>query len=181
MHLRVKELVLDPIAEYSHIELKDLKAIGTLGVGGFGRVELVQYSKDKRLTFALKCLKKVRVVQLEQEQHAFNEKEVMLQSSDCTFITRLFQTYRDTRYIYFLMEPCLGGDVFTLLQKKRLFDDRTVKFMTACVIEALEFLHGKGFIYRDLKPENLLLDAQGYVKMVSERELKLQMSQRGSI
>nr|CAD7576362.1 unnamed protein product [Timema californicum] len=175
--------------EYQDIGLKDLLKVGTLGVGGFGRVELVQYKRDKKLTFAIKCLKKYYVVEQQQEDHAYNEKTVMLECAECPFIaswlTRLFvlsstaedgeiearisvglyRTYRDTKYIYFLMEACLGGDVFTVLQKHKKFQDNTARFMVACVVEALVFLHDRGFIYRDLKPENLLIDSTGYIKM----------------
>lgn len=64
------------------------------------------------------------------------------------------------------MEACLGGDVWTQLQKTKNFDDRTSKFVTGCVIEAFEYLHARGIIYRDLKPENLMIDSDGYVKLV---------------
>nr|CAD7432254.1 unnamed protein product [Timema monikensis] len=151
--------------EYQDIGLKDLLKVGTLGVGGFGRVELVQYKRDKKLTFAIKCLKKYYVVEQQQEDHAYNEKTVMLECAECPFIARLYRTYRDTKYIYFLMEACLGGDVFTVLQKHKKFQDNTARFMVACVVEALVFLHDRGFIYRDLKPENLLIDSTGYIKM----------------
>ncbi|XP_069677221.1 cGMP-dependent protein kinase, isozyme 1-like isoform X2 [Periplaneta americana] len=151
--------------EYSHIELQDLSIVGTLGVGGFGRVELVQYRKDKKLTFAMKCLKKHYVVEQQQEEHAYNEKDVMLACSGSPFITKLYRTYRDNKYVYFLMEACLGGDVFTALQEHKFFKEDTARFMTGCVVEALHYLHDRGFIYRDLKPENLLLDYKGYVKM----------------
>lgn len=83
------------------------------------------------------------------------------------FGCRLYRTYRDNKCIYFLMEACLGGDVFTVLQRYKFFDEDTARFMTGCVVEALHYLHDKGFIYRDLKPENLLLDHKGYVKVVS--------------
>lgn len=65
------------------------------------------------------------------------------------------------------MEACLGGDVWSLLQKRRFFDEKTVKFITACVVEAFHYLHDRGIVYRDLKPENLLFDGEGYVKLVS--------------
>jgi len=86
---------------------------------------------------------------------------------------RLYRTYRDNKYVYFLMEACLGGDVFTVLQKHKHFNESTARFMTGCVVEALHYLHDQGFIYRDLKPENLLLDHRGYVKMVCACHLNM--------
>lgn len=70
--------------EFSHIQFNDLKQIGTLGVGGFGRVELVQF---KKVTFALKSLKKVEMLQQQQQEHAYNEKEI-LYACDSPFIVR---------------------------------------------------------------------------------------------
>lgn len=64
------------------------------------------------------------------------------------------------------MESCLGGDVWTQLQKTKFFEEKTSKFVAACVIEAFEYLHTLGIIYRDLKPENLMIDEDGYVKLV---------------
>lgn len=66
------------------------------------------------------------------------------------------------------MEVCLGGDVWTQLQKTKFFDETMAKFVTACVVEAFEYLHTRGIIYRDLKPENLMIDSDGYVKLVRE-------------
>lgn len=67
------------------------------------------------------------------------------------------------------MEPCLGGDVWTQLQRYKSFDDKTAKFVTGCVVEAFQYLHTRNIIYRDLKPENLMLDSEGYVKLVSNK------------
>ncbi|XP_065088354.1 cGMP-dependent protein kinase 1 [Ochlerotatus camptorhynchus] len=150
-------------SEYDHIQLHDLTYIGTLGIGGFGRVELVQYQKQK--TFALKYLKKIEMVRQQQQEHAYSEKDIML-SCNSPFIVRLYKTYRDKKYLYFLMEACLGGDVWTILQKNKHFDERTARFMAGCVVEAFEYLHSRNMIYRDLKPENLMLDEQGYIKLV---------------
>lgn len=74
-------------SEYEFVDLKDLEIVGTMGVGGFGRVELVQYKPDKSLTFALKCLKKVDMVQQQQQEHAYNEKHIMM-SCKSPFICR---------------------------------------------------------------------------------------------
>ncbi|CAK1552103.1 unnamed protein product [Leptosia nina] len=152
-------------SEYEYIELKDLEIVGTMGVGGFGRVELVQYNKDTTKTFALKCLKKIDMVQQQQQEHAFNEKNIMM-SCNSRFICRLYRTFKDNKYIYFLMEPVLGGDVWTILQKQRYFPENIARFMSACVVEAFQYLHSKDIIYRDLKPENLMLDKKGYIKLV---------------
>ncbi|XP_055548117.1 cGMP-dependent protein kinase 1 [Wyeomyia smithii] len=151
------------VSEYEHIQLHDLTYIGTLGIGGFGRVELVQY--QSRQTFALKYLKKIEMVRQQQQEHAYSEKDIML-SCNSPFIVRLYKTYRDKKYLYFLMEACLGGDVWTILQKNKYFDERTARFMTGCVVEAFEYLHSRNMIYRDLKPENLMLDEKGYIKLV---------------
>lgn len=152
-------------AEYEYIKLNDLEVIATLGIGGFGRVELVQYTDDPSLTFALKCLKKQHIVDTQQQDHIFSERNVMMNCKS-DFICRMYRTFRDTKYVYMLLEACLGGEVWTILRDRGCFDEDTTKFITGCVLEAFEYLHSRGIIYRDLKPENLLLNNRGYVKLV---------------
>lgn len=75
------------ISEYAQVRLADLDVVATLGIGGFGRVELVQCAYDRSLTFALKCLKKQHIVNTLQQEHIYSEKNIMM-SCRSPFIAR---------------------------------------------------------------------------------------------
>uniref|UniRef100_A0A182YPT9 cGMP-dependent protein kinase n=1 Tax=Anopheles stephensi TaxID=30069 RepID=A0A182YPT9_ANOST len=152
--------------ELLDVNLTDLEVIGTLGVGGFGRVELVKLERNgDTQVYALKCMKKRHIVDTRQQEHMYSERKIML-ACQSPFICRLYRTYKDTKFVYMLLEACMGGEVWTILRDRVTFEDSTAKFIVACVLQAFDFLHARGIVYRDLKPENLLLDARGYAKLV---------------
>jgi len=145
------------------IPYESLKAIGTLGKGSFGHVKLVQDVRSGK-TYALKAVSKAQIVQTGQQGHVMSEKKVM-QNMEHPFLIQLFNTYKDKDRLYFLLELCLGGELFTVLREKTLFDEDTARFYAASVILAFEYMHDMNIIYRDLKPENLLLDKDGFLKV----------------
>ncbi|MES1909201.1 MAG: hypothetical protein MHM6MM_001983 [Cercozoa sp. M6MM] len=145
------------------VEREDLEVIGTLGKGSFGHVQLVRDRRSGQ-TFALKAVSKGQVVQLSQQEHIMNEKRTMAQLNHPMLI-RLCQTYQDEEFLHFLLEACLGGELFSVLRNRSVFDEDTARFYAGCVVLAFEYMHTKNIIYRDLKPENLLLDRHGYLKV----------------
>ncbi|XP_066510750.1 cGMP-dependent protein kinase 2-like [Hoplias malabaricus] len=157
--IQLKDKDITSSISFSHLEI-----IATLGIGGFGRVELVKV-KNENVTFALKCIKKRHIVDNRQEEHIHSERRI-LSETNTPFIVKLYRTFKDSKYVYMLLEACLGGEIWSLLRDRGSFDENTTKFCVGCVTEAFEYLHNKGVIYRDLKPENLMLDSEGYVKLV---------------
>ncbi|KAG2466394.1 KGP2 kinase, partial [Polypterus senegalus] len=143
---------------------QNLEIIATLGVGGFGRVELVKV-KNEDVTFAMKCIKKKHIVDNRQEEHIHSERKI-LEEACSPFVVKLYRTFKDSKYVYMLLEACLGGEIWSLLRDRGSFDEQTAKFCVTCVTEAFDYLHQIGVVYRDLKPENLMLDSAGYIKLV---------------
>jgi len=144
-------------------DLEDLKTIGLLGRGAFGKVTLVIDPTTEK-SYALKAIKKTQIEELGQSSHIVNEKKVMMTMSN-RFLVNLRRTYKDAWRVYFLVDVCLGGELFTILRKKRSFDEDHTRFYAGCVVEAFSYMHGMDIIYRDLKPENLVMDENGYVKV----------------
>ncbi|KAM3672915.1 cGMP-dependent protein kinase 2 isoform 2-T2 [Ammospiza maritima maritima] len=154
----------EKVAQFPPSPFQNLEVVTTLGVGGFGRVELVKV-KNENVAFAMKCIKKKHVVDTKQQEHIYSEKKILEQICS-PFVVKLYRTFKDNKYVYMLLEACLGGELWSLLRDRGSFDEFTTKFCVGCVTEAFDYLHQIGIIYRDLKPENLILDAEGYIKLV---------------
>nr|AAB30032.1 cAMP-dependent protein kinase C subunit [Blastocladiella emersonii, Peptide, 424 aa] [Blastocladiella emersonii] len=156
---------LDAVAERRRRKttLADLELRQTLGTGSFGRVHLVRLRSTGKY-YAMKVLKKAEVVKHKQVEHTLNEKGI-LEQIDHPFLVALHSSFQDSANLYMVMEYVTGGELFTYLRRSQRFSNNVAKFYAAEVVLAFEYLHSKDIIYRDLKPENLLLDAQGHVKI----------------
>lgn len=143
--------------------LNDFAIQRTLGTGSFGRVHLVQ-SKHNQRFYAVKVLKKAQVVKMKQVEHT-NDERRMLQQVKHPFLITLWGTFQDSKNLYMVMDFVEGGELFSLLRKSQRFPNPVAKFYAAEVTLALDYLHSMNIIYRDLKPENLLLDRHGHLKI----------------
>eukprot|EP00929_Paragymnodinium_shiwhaense_P053800 TRINITY_DN26963_c0_g1_i1.p1 TRINITY_DN26963_c0_g1~~TRINITY_DN26963_c0_g1_i1.p1 ORF type:complete len:842 (-),score=228.32 TRINITY_DN26963_c0_g1_i1:94-2619(-) len=148
----------------TQINLKDMERVGLLGCGGFGTVELWEHPETGD-GYAMKIVSKGYIVKQKLQDSIMNEKNVLL-LCDSIHITKLYQTYRDDQFLKFLLEACLGGDLFTAYEREGLHgSEEHARFYTSATILAFEHLHEKKVIYRDLKPENLLLTTTGQMKV----------------
>ncbi len=143
--------------------LGDFVTVRALGTGTFGRVFLVKYTASPKY-FALKKLRKVDIYRLKQVDHVQSERSLLARLSH-PFIIRLHAAMQDERHLYMLLEYAPGGELFHYLRRAGRFSVGATRFYIAELVLAIEYLHAHGIVYRDLKPENLLLDAGGHLKL----------------
>jgi serine/threonine protein kinase len=143
--------------------LEDFEQLATLGTGTFGRVRLVRNRSSGRY-YAMKILRKSEIIRLKQVEHIRSEKAVLLEVQH-PFIVQLHRTFQDRTCLYMVMDYACGGEVFSHLRKAGRFTNDVARVYAAEIVLALEALHARDIVYRDLKPENLLLDERGHIKI----------------
>ncbi|OMJ75567.1 hypothetical protein SteCoe_25263 [Stentor coeruleus] len=147
-----------------NISLADLVCVKILGKGMFGNVFLVADKNRSRL-YALKTVSRKKIERYEIQENLVLERKILLQL-DHSMILKLVRTFKDSRRIYFLTEFVRGLDLFDVLRQLNLVSDRDSKFYIACLVLMFEHLHERDIIYRDLKPENVMIDDEGYPKLI---------------
>jgi len=147
-----------------NVGVDDFKLIKVIGRGSYGKVCLVQFKKTNDL-YAMKSLKKNILLDEEQVESTLLEKKI-LQSIDHPFLVGMVFCFQTEERVYFVLPFIRGGELFQHLRQNKYFPEDKVKFYAAIIGLSLDYLHKKGIIYRDIKPENILLDDDGYLKLI---------------
>lgn len=145
------------------MRLSDFVLIQTVGKGSFGKVIQVK-KKDSNKVFAMKVLKKEQVIKRKQFEHTMAERRI-LEEIDHPFIVSLRFAFQTTQKLYMIFDYFNGGELFHYLSKGGKFGEERSRLYAAEIALGLEHIHSLSIIYRDLKPENLLLDADGHIRI----------------
>ncbi|KAI9814465.1 MAG: Serine/threonine-protein kinase [Pycnora praestabilis] len=142
---------------------QNFSTLKIIGKGAFGEVKLVQKKSDGKI-YALKSLVKAEMFKKDQLAHVRSERDILAES-DSPWVVKLHTTFQDPTFLYMLMEFLPGGDLMTILIKYEIFSEDITRFYMAEIVLAIEAVHNLGFIHRDIKPDNILLDRGGHIKL----------------
>ncbi|EGR33098.1 protein kinase domain protein, partial [Ichthyophthirius multifiliis] len=150
--------------QYSN-QHKQYQKLCEIGEGSYGKVLQVKH-KETNQQYAMKIIRKDRVTTNQRiMKSTLLEKNILLKSNH-PFIIKLYQSFQSQFKLYLVIEYMPNGDIYSILQRVRVFNESTAKFIIVQVILGIEYLHEKiGVMYRDLKPENVLIDELGYIKL----------------
>lgn len=141
----------------------DFESIAIIGRGAFGEVRVVR-SKLTGEILAMKKMNKSEMVYKNQVQHVRAERNI-LASSSSPWVVDLKFSFQDERFLYLVMEYLPGGDLMTILMKRDILTESETRFYIAESILAVDSVHQMNYIHRDLKPDNILLDHRGHIKL----------------
>ncbi|GMH08545.1 hypothetical protein Nepgr_010385 [Nepenthes gracilis] len=141
----------------------DFEALTMIGKGAFGEVRICR-EKSTSHVYAMKKLKKSEMLRRGQVEHVKAERN-LLAEVDSNCIVKLYCSFQDEEFLYLIMEYLPGGDMMTLLMRKDTLTEDEARFYVAETVLAIESIHKHNYIHRDIKPDNLLLDRYGHMKL----------------
>uniref|UniRef100_A0AAZ3SXQ1 non-specific serine/threonine protein kinase n=1 Tax=Oncorhynchus tshawytscha TaxID=74940 RepID=A0AAZ3SXQ1_ONCTS len=158
---------------------EDFEMLKVIGRGAFGEVAVVKMKNTERV-YAMKILNKWEMLK-RAETACFREERNVLVNGDCQWITTLHYAFQDDNFLYLVMDYYVGGDLLTLLSKfeDRLPEDMS-KFYVAEMVLAIHSIHQQHYVHRDIKPDNVLLDMNGHIRLADFGSC-LKMMQDGTV
>lgn len=157
------QINLNSIEEEEKVEITNFSCIGILGGGSFGDVFLVQ-KNDTKQNYAMKVLNKQRIMGQNLLKYVMAERNVLSLTSH-PFIVKLYYSFQTWHKLFLILEYCPRGDLAKHLRNEKRFTEERARFYICEIILALENLHSRGIIFRDLKPDNVVLDIDGHAKL----------------
>ncbi|XP_036431089.1 rho-associated protein kinase 2 isoform X1 [Colossoma macropomum] len=155
------EKVMSHIRELQ-MKPEDFDRVKVIGRGAFGEVQLVRHKASQKV-YAMKLLSKFEMIKRSDSAFFWEERDIMA-FADSPWVVQLCCAFQDDRYLYMVMEYMPGGDLVNLTSTYDV-PEKWAKFYTAEVVMALDAIHSMGFIHRDVKPDNMLLDRHGHLKL----------------
>ena len=146
------------------MSLENFDLIKVIGRGSYAKVFLVEYKKTRKC-YAMKVIKKSMVNDDEDIDWVQTEKHVFEQATNHPFLVGLHSCFQTESRLFFVIEYLCGGDLMYHMQRKRKLPENHAQFYASEIVLALDFLHSRGIIYRDLKLDNVLLDIEGHIKL----------------
>jgi len=151
---------VEPNKRYS---LNDFKCLKIIGRGAFGEVRIVQQKGSENI-YALKTMEKKHLIKSKQINHIKAEREILASAKD-NWIVQMNFSFQDQTYLYLVMEYCGGGDLMSILMREDILSEPMTKFYMAECAAAINSVHKLDYVHRDLKPDNILIDSQGHIKL----------------
>ncbi|KAI0042868.1 kinase-like protein [Auriscalpium vulgare] len=153
----------EPIDFDSEVSLYHFDLHRVVGKGAFGKVRVVEHKRTKKL-YALKYIDKSQCIKQKAIANIVQERR-LLEEIDHPFVVNLRYAFQDDENCFFVLDLMLGGDLRYHLSCRGNFPERTVRFWMAELASGLAYLHSQHIVHRDIKPDNILLDAAGHAHL----------------
>ncbi|KAK6591122.1 kinase domain-containing [Cryptosporidium xiaoi] len=146
------------------ISIRDFRILKPIGAGAFGIIRLAECRHTGNV-YALKQMRKSIIRTKNQLERIYNERALLVKNAS-DFVVKLFYTFQDEKHLYQVMEYLPGGDLMSYLIKYDKFTEEDTKFYMAQLVHAVDLVHQLGFVHRDVKPDNIVLDSKGHLKLL---------------